>query len=787
MKKYIIALMLSLLFLGNAYATNYQRFMIDDDAGVQRENARLTNDTSFLIGGATAGISGTGQDGSLKLYSEQGATDYTVTLNPNATMTSNANFYLPADEPAGTYLLNSTTGGVLGYTNPSTFALVGQTMYIGTTATTINRASAAQTLAGITLTIPDIGTPSAGVLTNCTGTAAGLTAGNVTTNASLTGPITSVGNATSITSQTGTGTKFVVDTSPTLVTPVLGVATGTSLNCGSPLDPTTGRIYASSTIGVFTDGGSAQQTLRSWSDTAATGSIFTFYRARGSYAAQTSGSDGDLIGVFYGYSPDTGNTTFRLGASYQLKLDGAPTASAAPMKHEWYGTTTLRMSLSNAGLLNIAGLTASQAVFTDASKNLVSNAITGSGNVVMSTSPTLVTPTLGVATATSIGIGMAPSAATGVYLDVIAPTGLTGSRFALRITDETVNNIINIQPIVGTSASSNSNSLGNLKFTITQATPSTLKSKLELGVNTGDLVVTALTLDSDLLATFAGHLVVESVTSTGATGTGKFVFDTSPTLVTPTLGVATATSLATTSNVWIGDTANAKNTLGLTANQGAADDEIVSLKSSDVAHTVTDITEADTYGLFKKVGAGPGGLEITGLNDGGITNTALLLRGIQGSNDPTDTLATVILRGAKQDALNGITTLGNAETVLKVQNSTTDLITVLGNGNTSFVGNIASTATSVTIAAAATTFAVASNVVNVTGDAGGNTVATITGGTNGQVLVLKFIDALVTITDTAATTANTVNLSAAFTSTANDIMTLVFDGNKWFEMARSLN
>ena len=46
----------------------------------------------------------------------------------------------------------------------------------------------------------------------------------------LTGPITSVGPATSIASQTGTGTKFVMDTSPTLVTPTLGVATATSIN-----------------------------------------------------------------------------------------------------------------------------------------------------------------------------------------------------------------------------------------------------------------------------------------------------------------------------------------------------------------------------------------------------------------------------------------------------------------------------------------------------------------------------------------------------------------------------
>lgn len=42
--------------------------------------------------------------------------------------------------------------------------------------------------------------------------------------------------------------------------------------------------------------------------------------------------------------------------------------------------------------LNLASLTASQAVFTDGSKNLVSNAITGTGNVVMSASPTIGSP-----------------------------------------------------------------------------------------------------------------------------------------------------------------------------------------------------------------------------------------------------------------------------------------------------------------------------------------------------------------------------------------------------------
>lgn len=56
-------------------------------------------------------------------------------------------------------------------------------------------ASLTQTLTNKTFVAPALGTPASGVLTNCTGTASGLTAGNVTTNANLTGHITSTGNA----------------------------------------------------------------------------------------------------------------------------------------------------------------------------------------------------------------------------------------------------------------------------------------------------------------------------------------------------------------------------------------------------------------------------------------------------------------------------------------------------------------------------------------------------------------------------------------------------------------
>ncbi len=102
-------------------------------------------------------------------------------------------------------------------------------------------------------------------------------------------------------------------------------------------------------------------------------------------------------------------------------------------------------------------------------------------------------------------------------------------------------------------------------------------------------------------------------------------------------------------------------------------------------------------------------------------------------------------------------------------------------GNVTTAGKVSNTKVSTTLAAAATTLAVTNNFVAVTGDAGTNILATITGGVSGQSVTL------VTITDDGSATANTVNLSAAFASTANDTVTLIFDGTSWFEVSRSLN
>ena len=111
------------------------------------------------------------------------------------------------------------------------------------TPTNLVTVTGTQTLTNKTLVTPALGTPASGVMTNVTGTAAGLTAGTVTTNANLTGHITSTGNAavlgsftsaqlaSALTDDTGTGAN-VFATSPVLVTPVLGTpASGTLSSC----------------------------------------------------------------------------------------------------------------------------------------------------------------------------------------------------------------------------------------------------------------------------------------------------------------------------------------------------------------------------------------------------------------------------------------------------------------------------------------------------------------------------------------------------------------------------
>ena len=98
--------------------------------------------------------------------------------------------------------------------------------------------------------------------------------------------------------------------------------------------------------------------------------------------------------------------------------------------------------------------------------------------------------------------------------------------------------------------------------------------------------------------------------------------------------------------VLVGDTTNADMTVGLTLNQGAADDQIFALKSSDVAHGITTITETDTYAFAKKQSPTAGGLLLAGV---GETTNGLTLDGYIVTENATRSigaLAPVLIRGA---------------------------------------------------------------------------------------------------------------------------------------------
>lgn len=99
------------------------------------------------------------------------------------------------------------------------------------------------------------------------------------------------------------------------------------------------------------------------------------------------------------------------------------------------------------------------------------------------------------------------------------------------------------------------------------------------------------------------------------------------------------------------------------------------------------------------------------------------------------------------------------------------------------------TVSSGTLPAAATTFATVGEAIIVTGDVGGNNVTTITDGVVGQILIITFTDALVTIVNDDTHAANTIDLQGGANLVSADDTTLMlfFDGTSWYELSRSVN
>jgi hypothetical protein len=145
---------------------------------------------------------------------------------------------------------------------------------------------------------------------------------------------------------------------------------------------------------------------------------------------------------------------------------------------------------------------------------------TGTGVVVFSNTPTLVTPVLGVATATSINKVAFTAPATGATLTIADGKTLTASN--------------------------------TLTFTGTDASSVAFGSGGTVAYVANKLSAFAATTSAEL----AGVISDE-------TGTGALVFASSPTLVTPTLGAALATSITATSGNMTVNAAAGNNSVNL--------------------------------------------------------------------------------------------------------------------------------------------------------------------------------------------------------------------------------
>lgn len=103
------------------------------------------------------------------------------------------------------------------------------------------------------------------------------------------------------------------------------------------------------------------------------------------------------------------------------------------------------------------------------------------------------------------------------------------------------------------------------------------------------------------------------------------------------------------------------------------------LTDTDVVNPLSGVYGGTTYGYVTPLSGTAGGLDIRGISD--TDGGGLRLIGTMGSADPTDATPAVTFVANKFSSSNATQNLGSAETAFQFANGSSNLLTILGNGN----------------------------------------------------------------------------------------------------------
>jgi hypothetical protein len=538
-----------------------------------------------------------------------------------------------------TFILNGTTNGNKTFTLTTT-----GTITLGTTDLTFaNLAADAIVTAGTGLTRSRTtlsltsGVVATGTYRSVTVDTYGrVTAG--TTPTTFTGygiSDTSANLAAAITDETGSG-SLVFATSPTLVTPNIGVATGTSFNSITGLSSTTPVVDGTAAVGTGTTAARADHVHPTDTSRAATSGTLAQFAATTS--AQLAGVISDETGsgaLVFATSPTlvTPSIGVATGTSFNSitglssttpAVDGTAavgTGTTAARADHVHPTDTSRAATSGT-LAQFAATTSSQLA------GVISDE-TGSGSLVFATSPTLVTPVLGtpssgtLTSCTGLPISTGVSGlGSGVATFLATPSS---ANLLSVVSDETGSGVLvfGTSPAFTTSVTTASTTFAVFNTAATTVNAFGAATAINLGASTG-----TTTINNNL--TVAGNLTINGTTTTLNTNTLTVddknieIGSVASTTVTcnVTAGSATVTNLASTKDITVGS--------AFTANSGFIG---VTVPASTTVASIDSATQLTLSVALTGTGSATGATA----SIGGATDTTANLGGItlKGASDKT--------------------------------------------------------------------------------------------------------------------------------------------------------